>query len=452
MLALSENIIIAQNAIESRWPWLLLVELRIKDDADTYRRWAQHGADVVTMLTTYGGSGCVAHWKLNDNDWSTVVTDASGNGNHGTAQRKTVHLHTNGITNGAFKQNGTTDYIDTGDPFQLTFRDSFSTSIWVKPDDGQPENERYMFSGGDGTGDVSWAHIALQTNGKIRFWYETEGVKGNNAVTDAVIFANGAASEWVHIVGVFDATIDGVGGKKIYINGVEEQLQAGGNNGSTAGVTPANFTAAKNAAIGANQLQVALTHFWIGGLDNAMIFNRALTQAEISALCNSGKGTELVPATFDAFNFTLNQILYKGGEVPKTTLRFSNVTQFLKADLAANDGLTGSEITLRMVHANMLYEDYSELDVTFDIIFPKITAASVEFVIGGPSPLRRRVPIEIYFADACRYVDGFKTDPRCGYAGGETTCSGLRRRCRELDNEIQFGGFPGLRPETMKLA
>ncbi len=450
MLALSENIIIAQNAIESRWPWLLLVELRIKDDADTYRRWAQHGADVVTMLTTYGGSGCVGHWKLNDNDWSTVVADASGNGNHGTAQRKTVHLHTNGKTNGAFNQNGTTDYIDTGDPFQSTFRDSFSVSCVVKPDDGHPAGQEFLFALRDSVGPDSRVRLSIMDDGGVTFQYQTEGVTAS-AVSAAALFSDGAET-WHHIVAVADSTIQGIGGMKIYFDGVEVSLD-GVFNGDTSGVTFSIFTSSQNPFIGAyNNAGGGADGFFAGGVDNVRLFNRALTAAEISALYNSGNGTELVPATFDAFNFTLSQILYKGGEVPKTTLRFSNVTQFLKADLAANDGLTGSEIVLRMVHANMLYEDYSELDVTFDIIYPKITAAFVEFVIGGPSPLRRRVPIEIYFADACRYVDGFKTDPRCGYAGGETTCSGLRNRCRELANEIRFGGFPGLRPETMRLA
>ena len=451
MLALSENIIIAQNAIESRWPWLLLVELRIKDDADTYRRWAQHGADVVTMLATYGGSGCVGHWKLNDNDWSDVVADSSGNDNHGTAQRKTVHLHTNGITNGALQFDGASDYVDTGDPFQSTFQGSFSISIWVKPDDGQPGVLEYILGTIKTPGNDSGMWLELRIDGRLLLYYTADNDTWAIAETVDVIFSNGAPSAWTHICGVVDSTINGIGGLKLYVDGVQQSLDAS-NDGDTSGLTFSNYSNGRRLFFGAINLNGSSNNHFAGGIDNAMLFNKALTQAEIAALNNSGSGTELVPATFDAFNFTLSQILYKGGEVPKTTLRFSNVTQFLKADLAANDGLTGSEIVLRMVHANMLYEDYSELDVTFDIIYPKITAAFVEFVIGGPSPLRRRVPIEIYFADACRYVDGFKTDPRCGYAGGETTCSGLRDRCRELANEIRFGGFPGLRPETMRLA
>ena len=420
MLALSENQIIALNAIESRWPWLLLVEIQVKDDADTYRRWVQHGADFVTMLATYGGSGCVGHWKLNDNDWSTVVADSSGNGNHGAAQRKTVHLHTNGRINGAFEQNGTTDYVATA----VSPTSTGSISCWFMLDVVQT-GKMLM-----GTQDVVRCYLAIDLARKVGGGIGTESysiIKGGPVLSRKV---------WYHGVITWDGS-----DVALYLNGSEIY------SGTQSGSVPADPW-----FIGAHNQFGGPTRHFDGGMDNVMVFDKVLTAAEISALYNSGSGTELVPATFEAFNFTLNQILYKGGEVPKTTLRFSNVTQFLKADLAANDGLTGSEIVLRMVHANMIYEDYSELDVTFDIIFPKITAAYVEFVIGGPSPLRRRVPIEIYFADACRYVDGFKTDPRCGYDGAETTCSGLRNRCRELDNEIQFGGFPGLRPETMKLA
>jgi len=252
---------------------------------------------------------------------------------------------------------------------------------------------------------------------------------------------------WIHVVCSVDNTIQGPGGLKIYLDSSEA------GSSTSAGL---DFTLYSNAAynyfIGTRNLTGTPDNAFTGGIDNFVLFARDLTPAEIAVLYNSGKGTENIPCTFNEMNFDLDQVVYKGAEIPQTSLRFSNVTQFIKADLEANRGCTNSDLIIRCVHANQLYEDYSALDINFSVLYPRITRQFVEFMLGGPSPLKRRVPPDRYFADACRYVDGFKTDPRCGYAGGETACSGLRSRCRELSNETNFGGFPGLRAETLRLA
>jgi phage-related protein len=125
------------------------------------------------------------------------------------------------------------------------------------------------------------------------------------------------------------------------------------------------------------------------------------------------------------------------------------VTQFLKSALEANRGCTASDIVLRIVHVDNLAEDYAELTINYDIVYPRITAKFVEFKLGSPSPLKRRVPTDRFYSDSCRFI--FK-DARCGYTGAETSCSRIRGRCRELNNEERFGGFPGLRAETIRLA
>ncbi len=450
MLSLSERQIIAKNALQTQYPWLVLCELQLNDAADTYHRWVQNYEDVVLMLDTYGGSNVVAHYKLNDNDWSTQVLDASGNAHHGTAQRNTVHLHRAGLIDGAHQQNGSSDYTDCGDPFQSTFQSSFSVSCWVKPDDGITGSNDLFIGSADTTGDVSIVHIGITGTGEAFFTYQSEGVPGAAAVTNDVIFVDGPAPNWVHIVAVADSTVNGVGGKKIYINGVEEALDVT-SNGSTLNVVFSAFTTVQNVFMGAYNSNGVAANYFAGGIDNVMIFNKALAPAEVTALYNSGSGTERVPAVFTGFNFDIDAINYRGGEVPTSVLRLSNVTQFIKDDIEANRGCTQSQIVLRVVHADSLYEDYSELELFFDIIAPRITSKFVEFKLGGPSPLRRRVPLDRYYADSCRYVGEFK-GPRCGYAGAETACSGLRSRCRELSNEARFGGFPGLRPETLQLA
>ena len=227
--------------------------------------------------------------------------------------------------------------------------------------------------------------------------------------------------------------------------------------------------------------------------------------------------------TYTAFNFDIDAITYKGGEVPQAALRISHVTQFLKSTLEANRGCTESSIVLMIVHANNLTEDYAELTLNFDVVSTRVTAEFVEFRLGGPSPLRRRVPPDRYYADSCRFLfesarcgyvrkniqavalvgndpvsieltgHGFETDDEIrlsdvvgiapsldgtytitetdadnftlngtdsgDYAGafvsgtaGFASCSRLRSDCRKRENETRFGGFPGLRAGTIRLA
>ena len=433
MLSLSENLIIAQNSLRTQYPWLLLAELAIGDSADTYHRWVQDYGDIVTLLTTYGGNNVAAHWKLNDNAWSTLVTDASGNGNHGTAQRNTALLHLNGKTGGAFDLDGSTDSVNLGEILPMG-TNSCSISAWFKTISVAASPANAIVQNKSTAGPTNAGYRLLAPAGMVTF-HIADGT--NQAV---VLRGSGLNDgEWHHVVGTVDRDTDLM---KVYVDG-----SLSGDAVSTAAV--GDITSTNDLCIGS---LLDTYHFFDGAIDNVILFDKALTAADVAALYNSGLGTEMIPAKFGSFNFDIDQVTYKGGEMPKTTLRLSNVTQFVKSDLENNRGCTSSEITLRIVHANQLYEDYSELDVSFEVIYPRVTAKYVEFVIGGPSPLRRRFPLERFFADACRYVSGFPTDPRCGYPGAETACSGLRSRCRELNNEANFGGFPGLRPETMQLA
>ncbi len=54
-----------------------------------------------------------------------------------------------------------------------------------------------------------------------------------------------------------------------------------------------------------------------------------------------------------------------------------------------------------------------------------------------------------HFTPYCRW--DFKS-PECGYAGSETFCSKTLQRCKELGNELNFGGFAFIPPgETTRI-
>lgn len=237
-----------------------------------------------------------AHWKLDDNLATTAVLDSSGNDYDGTLAGgdNTEDKNVPGQVDDAFDMNelsGAGDYVDADDPFQSLLRGSFSISVWVKPDDGHPGVNKTVVGMLDSTGDDSRILMEVMTTGKMQFVYESEGDEGNHALTDEVIFSDGAAADFTHIVMVADSSIGGVGGKKIYINGSEVTLD-GTKDGSTSGVTFSNFTSAQNLYFGGFNYNGNDTAHIDGKLDDVQLYGKVLTAAEVLNLYNSGMDGE----------------------------------------------------------------------------------------------------------------------------------------------------------------
>ncbi len=217
--------------------------------------------------------GLILHYKL----WSGLkssgkIFDYSLNGNEGAPNGSNIVPVYPG-----FSFNGSNDYIDTGDPFQSTFRASFTFSIWAKLDDGQKSGGNFL----SGTRQLAGANndifFLIGSTGTVSFYYEANGNSGTVARTAGVI-TDGLQS-WKHFCFVADSTIGGVGGKKIYINGVIQTLSGG--NGSTSGVTFAEYTSAVGLYAGARNLDGTAAGFSGGKFDDVMLFNIAKSALDI---------------------------------------------------------------------------------------------------------------------------------------------------------------------------
>ena len=82
---------------------------------------------------------------------------------------------------------------------------------------------------------------------------------------------------------MLDSTLEGAGGKKIYLDGVLQTLD-GANNGNTTGVTSSAFTSAQNLYVGGYNNNGVAGFFFAGLLDDAMLFNVAKTAAEVRSI------------------------------------------------------------------------------------------------------------------------------------------------------------------------
>ena len=236
-------------------------------------------------------SGLKAEWTFDDIAGSSTAADASGNGNtlYLTNYADFTSCWVAGLTNGAlwFNTNGTTltigqtnvaviPAIGSPAPPSLDFSvgGSFTLAAFVNATLPQT-NGGALFCKGSGNGGEQFA---VDMNGNNYRFY----VRGTNS-TGAFInpTANTAVSPngtWQHVAAVCDC-VNGI--MNIYVNG---QLAG-------AGVAPLTLlTNAHEVSLGSRQSGAATPYNlpFTGAMDEARIYNRALTSADIQALYATG--------------------------------------------------------------------------------------------------------------------------------------------------------------------
>lgn len=155
---------------------------------------------------------------------------------------------------------------------------------------------------------------------------------------------------------------------------------------------------------------------------------------------------------YTAFPFEIEAVQQKAkGEAPVVELRVSNVSRAIQAYVEQYNGLVGNQITLQLVNAGLLTENYAELTEYFCVLGCVCNVEWVTFSLGAPRVLRRRFPLYRYISDHCAYVQYFK-GAECKYAGVLTTCNGTIADCTIRSNTANFGGFYGLSKGGVKLA
>ena len=181
-----------------------------------------------------------------------------------------------------------------------------------------------------------------------------------------------------------------------------------------------------------------------------LLFDITLPDASTVYLARNTQNVSLQGHTYLAFPCELDPMSDGSkGELPTLTLRVSNVLQTFQAYLEQYNGLVESAVLLRVVHAAHLAEDYSEREMSFDILAASSDSQWISFMLGASNPLKDNFPTYRYLADGCRWK--FKS-AECAYAGAASTCERTLDACRQLSNSPRFGGFPGLSGGGVRLA
>ena len=227
---------------------------------------------VSTASTQAGPSGLVAAYSFNEGT-GTTLTDRSGNAINGTINGAT--WTNTGKYGKALVFNGTSNYVNLGNPVPLRITGSMTWSAWLfatgnPPDDGQIVAKS---SGGGGTG--GWQFKSSPDTGPHTFGIgvSIDGSSNVQRYSTTVRQLN----TWYYVTGVYNAqaqTLD------IYVNGVLD-------NGVLRGAVPASqFDPNQNVTIGRR----TGGFYFKGTIDEVRIYNRALTATQIQADMNTPVG------------------------------------------------------------------------------------------------------------------------------------------------------------------
>jgi lambda family phage minor tail protein L len=158
--------------------------------------------------------------------------------------------------------------------------------------------------------------------------------------------------------------------------------------------------------------------------------------------CSNSEDISFGGHTYTAFPFYLEQTRQTSkGEIPTVDLRACNVTGLIQGYLEDLNGAVGATVTVRVVSAAHLSEDYSELEMIFSVLSSQADAEWVTFTLGSVSLFRKKFPLYRFIALHCNWE--FKS-AECAYGGGQTACDRTFDRCDQLNNTARFGGYPGL--------
>lgn len=219
------------------------------------------------QLTSRLQNGLVGYFPFCGN-----ANDASGNGNNGNVTGATLTTDRFGNLNSAYNFSGTNQHISVvASNLPRTAR---TTSLWFKT--SNPSYRGILFGyGGDGNCGTSYfAGTNHRGTGKLM-------VTGHCIYNETSVAYVPPANEWVHLV-----TTSSSNGTNVYING---KLVATSNKQFNT-IGSKLFIGANVAFDGSSLLQSPYTDnnnsgdFWLGGIDDVMIYNRELTNAEVLEL------------------------------------------------------------------------------------------------------------------------------------------------------------------------
>jgi hypothetical protein len=217
---------------------------------------------ILCLGPAWSASADLVGWWTFDETSGNIAADSSGQGNNGAIVGNPQWVP--GKFGGALQFNGST-YVNCGNSQAFNITNAVTLAAWVQPD---PDFAYPDWSGIIMRGGANIDTFALYYNGTTKqLGFKTTGTTPN-------WFASAASSatamfdrEWHHVAATYDGAM-----KIIYLDGAPLANVA---------ATGRIETSSGRLLLGAGRDLTPATHYAAGKLDDAVIYDQALTEAEI---------------------------------------------------------------------------------------------------------------------------------------------------------------------------
>jgi len=220
------------------------------------------------------GLGCVTP-PANLVGWWRGESNATDNAgvNNGTLENGAAF--TVGAVGQAFSFDGVNDHVRVPDASDLRFTSAMTAEAWVFPT--SIGSDQHIFSKWDIVGGINQRSYALAIS-SAGYAYII-GSPNGTATGYTVVYSSATVpiNQWTHIAGTYDGS-----NLKIYINGTLDN-SASYSGGIFAGTDDLGI----GGAVGGGSVGAVVSPF-AGLIDEASLYNRALSGSEIQSIFNAG--------------------------------------------------------------------------------------------------------------------------------------------------------------------
>jgi hypothetical protein len=212
-------------------------------------------------------NGLVGYWPFNGN-----ANDASGSGNNGTVNGATLTTDRNGVANNSYNFDGVNNYIEVLSSPSLCVSSEYTISGWVNVTNfnsgGFPYQPSIISKIANGDWDGGYEIRVLNNASNTGSYFGTSGIIGGFFIN--ILQDNHNIEQWYHLAVVYNGTEI-----KLFINNIIVASTTATGNLQTSSI-PLRFGRRGGAGI--------YNCWYSGKIDDIGIWNRALTQAEITGL------------------------------------------------------------------------------------------------------------------------------------------------------------------------
>ena len=324
----------------------------------------------------------------------SAAADASGHGITGTIQG--AAWTTKGKNGNALSFNGSSSYVDLGNPASFQSAGSMTWSAWVNAA-GNPGDDGQIVAQSD---DASGWQFKTSADTGVRTFGIAIGANGSHTQRNSNTVL--ALNTWYHVAGVYNATTQSL---DIYVNGVLD-------NGVLRGTVPSSqVLAGLNATVGKR----SGGYYFNGVIDNLRIYNRALSASEIQIDMSTPADSTGAPAvTLQSLQCSPTALAAGGSSTCTVTVSSASTSPSLVAISDNNAALTvPTSVSVAAGSAT----------ASFTATAGSVVAAQTATVAASLNGSSATASVTIAAAPVPIVVSSLQCSPTSVTSGGTSTCT-----------------------------